>query len=79
MGYKINNTKKQAFTLVEMSIVIIIITIMLAVLLVAKNLIESAKLNKINSDARDIQVLTDVFRNTFDCLAGDCPKVMLPS
>jgi hypothetical protein len=35
-------------------------------------------LNKINSDARDIQVLTEVFRNTFDCLAGDCNYKQLP-
>ena len=61
-----------------MSVVIVIITILLATIIISKVLIESAKLNKVNSEVRDIQVLTDVFRNTFDCLAGDCTYKQLP-
>jgi prepilin-type N-terminal cleavage/methylation domain-containing protein len=73
-----NGKTKTAFTLVEMSIVIIIISIALSVIIVSKILITSAKLNKVNKDARDIQIITDVFRNTFDCLAGDCKFSELP-
>lgn len=73
-----NNTIKKAFTLVELSVVVVIITVILAGIVISNMLITSAKLNKINSDARDFQILTTVFQNTFDCLAGDCTTVQLP-
>lgn len=70
---------KRSFTLVEMSVVIVIISIALATVIVSKILITSAKINKIMEDARNLDTLTNVFLNTFGCLPGDCNMNELPS
>ena len=64
--------EKKAFTLVEMSVVIVIIAVMLSAIIVSKALVTSAKINKIQQDYRDINILSTMFQNTFDCLPGDC-------
>ncbi len=64
--------RKKAFTLVEMSVVIVIIAVMLSAIMVSKILVTSAKINKIQQDYRDINILSTLFQNTFDCLPGDC-------
>ena len=72
------HNQKKAFSLVEMSVVIVILAVLLSALIVSRTLITIAKINRIVNDARDIQVLTDIFRNTFDCIAGDCSYKELP-
>ena len=74
----VKNIRKKAFSLVEISVVIVIITLLMATIMASRVLIEATQLNKIQSDTANIQILTDVFRNTFDCLAGDCPYRQLP-
>ena len=74
----VKNIRKKAFSLVEISVVIVIITLLTATIMASRVLIEATQLNKIQSDTANIQILTDVFRNTFDCLAGDCPYRQLP-
>ncbi len=64
--------EKKAFTLVEMSVAIVIIAVMLSTIIVSKILVTSAKINKIQQDYRDINILSTLFQNTFDCLPGDC-------
>ncbi len=64
--------RKKAFTLVEMSVVIVIIAVMLSAIMVSKILVTSTKFNKIQQDYRDINILSTLFQNTFDCLPGDC-------
>ena len=61
-----------------MSVVIVILAVLLSALIVSTMLITAAKINKIINEARDVQVLTDIFRNTFDCIAGDCSYKQLP-
>ena len=74
----VKNIRKKAFSLVEISVVIVIITLFMATIMASRVLIEATQLNKIHSDTANIQNLTDIFHNTFDCLAGDCPYKQLP-
>ena len=70
-GYK-KIAQKTAFTLIEMSVVVVIIAVMLSTIIVSKTLIISVKINKIQQDYRDVNALLNLFQNTFDCLPGDC-------
>jgi prepilin-type N-terminal cleavage/methylation domain-containing protein len=63
---------KKAFTLVELSVVIVIISIMLSTVLVSKSLINSAKINKIYEEYRTFNNSIKMFYDTYDCNAGDC-------
>ncbi len=72
------NIKKSAFTLVEMSVVVVIIAVMLASIIVSKALITSAKVNRVQQNYRDFQSIYTIFRNTFDCIPGDCSIKALP-
>ncbi len=64
---------RQAFTLVELSVVIVIISIMLSTVLVSRSLISLAKVNKIQEEYRSFNAGINIFSNTYDCLPGDCP------
>ncbi len=67
---KNNNTF--SFTLVELSIVIILIASLLSVVLIAKSLINSAKINKIYEEYRAYNNAILAFNDMYDCLPGDC-------
>ena len=51
---------------------------MLASIIVSKALITSVKVNRIQQDYRDFQSIYTIFRNTFDCIPGDCSIKALP-
>lgn len=74
-GYKI--TQKSAFTLVEMSVVIVIIAIMLSTIIVSRMLVTSAKVNAVYREILDFNNLTTLFTNEFQCAPGDCPIALL--
>ena len=63
---------KQAFTLVELSVVIVIISIMLSTVLVSRSLIASAKINKIQEEYRMFNGAIGMFNDVYSCLPGDC-------
>jgi prepilin-type N-terminal cleavage/methylation domain-containing protein len=75
-GYKI--TQKSAFTLVEMSVVIVIIAIMLSTVLISRMLITSARINAVYREIVDFTALTTLFTNEFGCSPGDCSLQLLP-
>ena len=70
---------KKAFTLVELSVVIVIISIMLSTVLVSRSLIDSAKVNKIYEDYRNLDRAIILFINQYDCLPGDCTAKQIPN
>ena len=72
------NIKKSAFTLVEMSVVILIIAVIMASIIVSKELITIATVSRIQKDYRDFQFIYTIFRNNFDCIPGDCSIKALP-
>jgi len=69
---------KQAFTLVELSVVIVIISIMLSTVLVSRSLIASAKINKIQEEYRTLNSSIGMFNDVYSCLPGDCTATQVP-
>lgn len=69
---------KTAFTLVELSVVVVIISIMLSTVLVSKTLIDSVKVNKIQEDARMLNISVQLFFDRYGCLPGDCMASQIP-
>ena len=77
-GYK-TTTQKSAFTLVEMSVVVVIIAIMLSTIIVSRMLITSAKVNAVYREILDFTSITTLFTNEFQCAPGDCLPSLLPA
>jgi prepilin-type N-terminal cleavage/methylation domain-containing protein len=64
-------TKKTGFTLIELSIVIIIIAILSAAVFVGQDLLQNAKENTIISDFQKFKLYTDQFREKYEGYPGD--------
>lgn len=71
--------KQYGFTLVELSIVLVIIGLLIGGILVGQSLIESAKMKQIIKKANEIAILTQQFQEKFKCLPGDCNKNFIPN
>jgi len=64
-------TQKKGFSLVELSIVLIIIGLLVAGVSGGSKLVQSAKTNKIIQEANSINTSVNIFVTTFDALPGD--------
>jgi len=60
------------FTLIELSIVLVIIGLIIGGVLVGQDLIRAAARRSIISDYEKIQTAINTFRLKYDCLPGDC-------
>jgi prepilin-type N-terminal cleavage/methylation domain-containing protein len=60
------------FTLIEISIVIVVIGLLLSGILVGKSLIEAAALRSTITQIESYQVAVNTFQLKFNCLPGDC-------
>ncbi len=69
---------KNGFTLVELSIVLVIIGLLTGGILVGQSLIESAKTSKLIRDLGQYEVAIKLFRNTYKALPGDSPHFGVP-
>ena len=69
-----NPNIKSGFTLVELSIVLVIIGLLIGGILVGQSLIESAKVNKIIGEAQQYQIAIRLFKEKFKQLPGDYNK-----
>jgi len=63
--------------LVELSVVIVIISIMLSTVLVSRSLIASAKINKIQEEYRMFNGAIGMFNDVYSCLPGDCTAAQI--
>ncbi len=70
---------KKSFTLIELSIVIVIISIVLTIVLVSRALIDYAKAMKIQEEARMINISIKLFKDQYDCMPGDCTASQIPN
>jgi len=60
------------FTLIEMSIVLVIIGLLVGGILVGRDLIRGAELRKTVGEAEKIIAAVNAFKTKFNCLPGDC-------
>lgn len=65
-------SKSLGFTLVELSIVLVVIGLTIGGIIVGKDMIEAASIRKIGSELQFISVSINTFRVKYDCLPGDC-------
>jgi prepilin-type N-terminal cleavage/methylation domain-containing protein len=63
---------RRAFTLVELSVVVVILSILIATVLVSRNLIANAKIGKIMEEFRSFNTAVSTFNHAYGCLPGDC-------
>lgn len=68
--------KTKAFTLIELSIVLVIIGLIAGGVLVGQDLIRAAKNRKVISEIEDIKLATNTFQLKYACLPGDCKKAV---
>ncbi len=66
--------RKDAFTLIEMSIVLIVIGLLVGGVLVGRDLIKAAEARSIIKQMERIQLAASAFRLKYNCKAGDCPN-----
>ena len=65
------NTLRRGFTLLELSIVLVIIGFLVGGVVAGVELIQAARLNKVMTDMRKFLTAVNVFQNKYDGLPGD--------
>jgi len=63
---------KSAFTLIELSIVIVIIGLLAGGVLVGKDLIAYAEMRRFISDYQEYESAYNTFKLKYNCIPGDC-------
>lgn len=67
-----SNKQQNAFTLIELSIVLVIIGLIVGGILVGRDLIEAAKVRAQISQLEEIKTAYSTFQLKYGCTAGDC-------
>jgi prepilin-type N-terminal cleavage/methylation domain-containing protein len=66
--------QKSAFTLIELSLVLVIIGLVVSGILFGKDLIHAAEIRAQIKQINDYQLAVNTFQSKYNCLAGDCDK-----
>ena len=69
---------RSAFSLVELSVVIVIISILVSTVIVSRSLIDMAKINKIKEEAIMFNNSINIYFTSYGCLPGDCKQSQVP-
>ena len=67
--------KNKGFTLVELSIIIVIVGLLIGGVLIGQSLIESAKINSQVKQLQQYDIAINNFKSKYSCLPADCAKV----
>lgn len=62
----------RGFTLIELSIVLVIIGLIVGGVLVGRDLIKAAELRKVTSQFQSFQAAVNTFKLKYNCIPGDC-------
>jgi prepilin-type N-terminal cleavage/methylation domain-containing protein len=63
---------QHGFTLVELSIVLVVIGLLVGGILVGRDLIHAAELRSITSDVDKFKTAVNIFKMKYNCIPGDC-------
>lgn len=74
ISYSIFNHHHSGFTLIEISITLIIIGLIIGGLLIGRDLIAAANLRRFVSNIEQYNTAINTFKNKYNCLPGDCAK-----
>ncbi len=66
--------RKQGFTLIELSIVLVIIGLIVGGVMVGKDLIKSAEIRSVITDMDTYKTAYNTFKLKYNCIPGDCPN-----
>lgn len=66
--------RQLGFTLLELSIVLVIIGLLTGAILAGRDLIRAAEIRKIHGEADSIITAIASFKSKYNCLPGDCPN-----
>jgi prepilin-type N-terminal cleavage/methylation domain-containing protein len=69
---------RNAFSLVELSVVIVIISILVSTVIVSRSLVDMAKINKIKEEAIMFNNSINIYFTSYGCLPGDCKQSQVP-
>jgi len=64
--------KKSGFTLIELSITLVIIGLLTSGVLLGQDLIRAAEIRRVISDAETYKTAYNTFKLKYNCIAGDC-------
>jgi len=62
------------FTLIELSIVLVIIGLIIGGILVGRDLVHAAEIRAVAKDLQSYETAYNTFRLKYNCLPGDCPN-----
>jgi prepilin-type N-terminal cleavage/methylation domain-containing protein len=68
-------SRQQGFTLIELSIVLVIIGLLVGGVMVGKDLIKSAQIKKGLSELEKIGAAVNTFKVKYNCIPGDCKNI----
>ena len=64
--------KSSGFTLVEISLVLVIIGLIIGSILLGRSLIRSSELRSVTSEIQSFETAINTFRLKYECMPGDC-------
>lgn len=67
-------TPRGGFTLIELSIVLVIIALIVGGILVGRDLIRAAEIRSVQADYEKVVSAINAFRSKYNCIPGDCPN-----
>ena len=63
---------RQGFTLIEMSIVLVVIGLVVGGVMAGEELVKASKIRKVISEIEQLNTAVMTFRGKYDCIPGDC-------
>jgi prepilin-type N-terminal cleavage/methylation domain-containing protein len=69
---RMTHAQRNGFTLIELSIVLVIIGLIVGAILVGRDLVAAAQYRRAVSDLENLKTSIATFKNKYNCLPGDC-------